>query len=115
MPATEEGAPEHRRDRGPLGVPPRLLAPGGVDQGRQRLVTSVEAAAAHRCPDQEDPGEAERQQDKHRVGTHQAKQSGKGDRDGEQYDGVRAGTQRPPELRIGAERLGDTSSHVGGN
>ena len=81
MPTTYEGAAEHCSDSGPLGVPPRLLAAGGVGKARQRLVASVEAGAAHRCPDQEDRREGERQQDKAGGGTGEAKQSGTGNRD----------------------------------
>lgn len=81
MPATYEGAAEHCRDSGPLGVPPGLLALGSVDKGWQRQVASVEAGAAHRCPHQEDRGEGERQHDKAGGGTREAEQSGAGDRD----------------------------------
>ncbi len=81
VPATYEGAAEHCSDSGPLRVPPGLLALGGVDNGRQRRVASVEAGAAHRCPDHEDCGEGEREQDKTGGGTGETKQSGTGDRD----------------------------------
>ena len=91
-----------------------MVAPGGGDKGRQRLVGSVEAGAAYRRPDEEDPGEGEWQQDKDGVGTCEAKQSGTGHSDGEQHEGVRAGAHRLPELRIGTERLCDAAPHIGG-